>query len=126
VSVAVKQNDNKVFIQDSSVEVTVVIESCLPKQILCVQAAVSVEATKDGKRQNEMPNACPQEQPVERKQSTTGKKQQSIQSQRNTTGDTQNPKYVYFQACSIITYMHSKKKEREQRTSAPSTMLLTQ
>jgi hypothetical protein len=67
VSMTVNQNDNKVIIQDSTVEVTVVIESCLPKQILCVQAAVSIEATKDGMRQNEMPNACPQEQPVERK-----------------------------------------------------------
>ena len=85
---AVNQNDSKVIIQDSTVEVTVVIESCLPKQILCVQAAVSIEATKDGKSQNEMPNACPQEQSVERKQSSTGKKQ----SQQNTTGDTQNPK----------------------------------
>lgn len=123
---AVNQNDNKVIIQDSTVEVTVVTESYLPKQILCVQAAVSIEATKDGKRQNEMPNACPQEQPVERKQSSTGKKQQSIQSQRNTTGDTQNPKYIYFQVCSVITYLHSKKKNREQRTSAPSCMLLIQ
>jgi len=86
------QNDNKVIIQDSTVEVTLVIESCLPKQILCAQAAVSIEATKDGKRQNELPNACPQEQPVERKQSSSGKKQQSVQSQQNTTGDTQNPK----------------------------------
>lgn len=86
------QNDNKVIIQDSTVEVTVMIESCLPKQILCVQAAVSIEATKDGKRQNEMPNAGPQEQPVERKQSSTGRKQQSILSQQNTTGTTQNPK----------------------------------
>lgn len=92
VSVAVIQNDSVVIIQDSSVEVTVVIESCLPKQILCVQAAVSIEATKDGKKQNEIPNAYPQERPTERKQSSTGKKQQSIQSQRNTTGDTQNPK----------------------------------
>ena len=59
-----------------------------------------------------MPNACPQEQPEERKQSITGKKQQSVQPQRNTTGDTQNPKYVYFQACSVITYPLSKKNER--------------
>jgi hypothetical protein len=84
----VNQNDSKVIIQDSTVEVTVVIESCLPKQILCVQAAVSIEAVKDGKSQNEMPNAFPQEQPVERKQSSTGKKQ----SEQNTTGDTQNHK----------------------------------
>lgn len=91
VRMEVNQND-KVIIQDSAVEVTIVIESCLPKQILCVQVAVSIEAAMDGKRQNEMPNACPQEQPVERRQSSTGKKQQSIQSQQNTTGDTQNPK----------------------------------
>jgi hypothetical protein len=91
VSVEVNQNSNKVIIQDSTVEVTVVIESCLPKQILCVQAAVSIEAMKDGKRQNEMSNACQQEQPVERKQSSGGKKQQSVQSQQNTTGDTQHP-----------------------------------
>ena len=113
---AVNQNDNKIIIQDSTVEVTVVIESCLPKQILFVEAAVSTEATKDGKKQNGMPNACPQEQPVERKQSNTGKKQQSVQSQRNTTGDIQNPKYVYFQACSIITYLRDKERATNKCT----------
>jgi hypothetical protein len=90
VSVEVNQNGNKVIIQDSTVEVNVVIESCFPKHILCVQAAVSVEATKDGRKQNDLPNPRPQEVPAEKRQGSGGKKQQSIQSQRNDTGDTQH------------------------------------
>jgi hypothetical protein len=90
VNVEVNHNGSKVIIQDSTVEVNIVIESCFPKQILCVQAAVSVEAIKDGRRQNDFPNPRPQEVPAEKRQGSGGKKQQSIQSQQNDTGDTEH------------------------------------
>jgi hypothetical protein len=89
VNVEVSRNSSKVIIQDSTVEVIVVIESCFPKQIPCVQAAISVEGTKDGKRQSGLTNPHPQEPPVERKQSSGGKRQ-SIQLQQNSTVDTQH------------------------------------
>ncbi|XP_021932391.1 trafficking protein particle complex subunit 10 isoform X2 [Zootermopsis nevadensis] len=89
VSLEVSQHGNKVIIQDSTVEVNVVIESRFPKLILCINAAVSVEGVKDGKRQNDLPNPRPQEVPAEKRQGSGGKKQQSIQSQRNDTGDAQ-------------------------------------
>jgi hypothetical protein len=90
VSVEVNRSSSKVIIQDSTVEVNVVIESCFPKQVLCIRAAVSIEGTKDGKKQNDLPNPRSQELPVDRKQSSGGKKQQSIHSQRNSPGDTQH------------------------------------
>jgi hypothetical protein len=128
VNVEVNQNSSKVIIQDSTVEATVVIESCLPKQILCVQAAVSLEATKDGKRQNDVPNASVQEQPVERKQNSAGRKQQSVQLQRNATGGIQHPKYVCSSACSIVTAKYIiciLKKERQKRRNKSLCMFLT-
>lgn len=89
VNVEVSQSSSNVIIKGSTVEVIVTIESCFPKEIHCVQAAISLEGTKDGKKQNDVPNPRSQEPPVERRQSSGGKRQ-SIQSQQNTTGDTQH------------------------------------
>jgi hypothetical protein len=89
LGVEVNQNNNKVIIQDSTVEVNIVIESCFPKPILCVQVAVSLEATKDGKIKNDLPNPRPQELAGEGRQNSSGKKQQSVHSQQNDSGDTQ-------------------------------------
>jgi hypothetical protein len=83
VKAEVSQSCRQVIIQDSTVEVIVAIESCFPKQVLCVQAAISLEGTKDGKKQSDLP--------TERKQSSVGKRQ-SIQQQTNSTGDTQQLK----------------------------------
>jgi hypothetical protein len=86
LGVEVNQNNNKVIIQDSTVQVNIVIESCFPKPILCVQAAISLEATKDGKRKNDLPNPRPQELAG---QNSSGRKQHSVHSQQNDSGDSQ-------------------------------------
>jgi hypothetical protein len=91
VNVEMSQSSRKVIIQDSAVEVVVVIESCFPKEMPCVQAAISLEGTKDGKKQSDSPSPRIQELPAERRQSSGGKRQ-SIQSQQNSTGDTQQLK----------------------------------
>jgi hypothetical protein len=89
--VEVSQSSRKVIIRDSTVEVVVVVESCFPKQILCAQAAISLEGSKDGKKQSDPPNPRSQELPVERKQSSGGKRQ-SVQPQQNNTDETQQLK----------------------------------
>ncbi|XP_069695323.1 trafficking protein particle complex subunit 10 isoform X2 [Periplaneta americana] len=88
VCVEVNMSNNRVIIQDCTVEVNVVIESCFPKEILCVRAAISLEEMKDNKKQNDSPNPRPHESPVERKHSSGGRKQVA-QTQRNSPGDTQ-------------------------------------
>jgi hypothetical protein len=85
--VEVSESSRKVIIQDSTVEVVVAVESRFPKQLLCVRAAISLEGTKDGKKQGDPPNARSQELPVERKQSSGGKRQ-PVQSLPNNAGET--------------------------------------